>query len=84
MVHLSPEAQRGEGTSLDDRSDVYALGGILYYLLSAHSPAEDAIGAAFAGGPVAMAYSRFDDQTRDDAHGEYLDSIAAFAVNGGQ
>lgn len=39
---------------------------------------EDAIGAAFAGGPVAMAYSRFDERTRDEAHGEYLASIAAF------
>lgn len=38
---------------------------------------EDALGAAFAGGPVALAYARFDDATRDAAHGEYLDSIAA-------
>jgi ubiquinone/menaquinone biosynthesis C-methylase UbiE len=43
----------------------------------------DACGAAFAGGPVALAYSRFDDQTREDAHGEYLDSIGPFrAANG--
>jgi ubiquinone/menaquinone biosynthesis C-methylase UbiE len=43
-----------------------------------YDSAEDSIGAAFAGGPVAMAYSRFDDQTREEAHGEYLDSIAAY------
>jgi ubiquinone/menaquinone biosynthesis C-methylase UbiE len=36
---------------------------------------EDACGAAFAGGPVALAYSRFDDATRDAAHAEYLASI---------
>lgn len=37
---------------------------------------DDACGAVFAGGPVALAYSRFDDATRDAAHREYLDSIA--------
>ncbi|MFN2400399.1 MAG: class I SAM-dependent methyltransferase [Gemmatimonadaceae bacterium] len=36
---------------------------------------EDACGAAFAGGPVALAYSRFDEPTRDEAHAEYLASI---------
>ena len=39
--------------------------------------AHDAIGAAFAGGPVALAYSRFDEAERDSAHAEYLESIAA-------
>mgnify|MGYP002622736248 FL=1 len=43
----------------------------------------DAIGAAFAGGPVALAYSRFDDATRDEAHAEYLASIAAYRVGEG-
>jgi len=44
---------------------------------------EDALGAAFAGGPVAMAYSRFDDETREAAHGEYLASIAPYRRAGG-
>ena len=39
---------------------------------------EQAIGAAFAGGPVAMAYSRFDEPMRRAAHAEYIESIAAF------
>lgn len=39
---------------------------------------EDAVGAAFAGGPVALAYSRFDDVTRDEAHDEYLRSIEPY------
>ena len=43
-----------------------------------YKTADDAIGAAFAGGPVAMAYSRFDGPTRDEAHEEYLESIAAY------
>ena len=46
--------------------------------------AEAALTAAFAGGPVALAYSRFDDQTRNEAHAEYLDSIAAFRNSDGR
>jgi hypothetical protein len=43
-----------------------------------YASAADACGAAFAGGPVALAYSRFDERTRDAAHEEYLESIAAY------
>jgi len=39
---------------------------------------QEALVAAFVGGPVAMAYSRFDEKTRDEAHADYLASIAAF------
>ena len=37
-----------------------------------------AVGAAFAGGPVALAYSQFDAATRAEAHAEYLASIAPY------
>jgi len=37
--------------------------------------AEEACLAVFAGGPVAMAYSRFDEKTKEEAHLEYIDSI---------
>jgi ubiquinone/menaquinone biosynthesis C-methylase UbiE len=40
--------------------------------------AEDALAAVFRGGPVALAYSRFDEATRRAVHAEYLDSIAAW------
>lgn len=39
---------------------------------------DDALSAAFAGGPVALAYNRFAPEVRDAAHGEYLASIAGF------
>jgi hypothetical protein len=39
---------------------------------------EEACGAAFAGGPVALAYSRFDGRMRDSAYAEYLASIRAW------
>jgi len=40
-----------------------------------YDSADDACGAAFAGGPVALAYSRFDRTMRESAHAEYLASI---------
>lgn len=43
-----------------------------------YDSAADAAGAAFDGGPVALAVSRFDDPTRAAAEGEYLASIAPF------
>ncbi|CAN5325318.1 hypothetical protein BH23BAC3_BH23BAC3_29520 [soil metagenome] len=39
---------------------------------------EHALMAAFAGGPVALAYQKFDDQTKEDVHQEYLDSISEY------
>jgi ubiquinone/menaquinone biosynthesis C-methylase UbiE len=58
---------------VDDR-----LSTILHY-----DTAESACSAAFAGGPVALAYSRFDASLRADAHAAYLDSIAAYRSAGG-
>jgi ubiquinone/menaquinone biosynthesis C-methylase UbiE len=43
-----------------------------------YGSAEDAVGAAFVGGPVALAYSRFDEKTRAEANAEYLASIAPY------
>jgi ubiquinone/menaquinone biosynthesis C-methylase UbiE len=48
-----------------------------------YASAEDAAGAAFAGGPVALAYSRFDDDTREAAHAEYLASIEPYRNGNG-
>jgi ubiquinone/menaquinone biosynthesis C-methylase UbiE len=39
---------------------------------------DDACGAAFVGGPVALAYSRFDEKTRTESFSDYLESIAPF------
>jgi ubiquinone/menaquinone biosynthesis C-methylase UbiE len=43
-----------------------------------YASAEEACGAAFAGGPVALAYSKFDAATQEAAHAEYLASIEGF------
>ncbi len=39
---------------------------------------EEAFGAAFAGGPVALAYHKFSETVKSEAHKEYLDSIKDF------
>lgn len=48
-----------------------------------YDSADSALGAAFAGGPVALAYARFDDETREEAHAEYLDSIEPYRMDDG-
>jgi ubiquinone/menaquinone biosynthesis C-methylase UbiE len=48
-----------------------------------YASGDDACGAAFAGGPVALAYSRFDARTRQDAHAEYLSSIECYRAGAG-
>ena len=49
----------------------------------AYPSAGEALGAAFRGGPVALAYSRFDEPTKQAVHSEYLDSIAAYRAGEG-
>ena len=44
---------------------------------------EEALGAAFVGGPVALAHSRFDEEARQSAYQEYLASISPYASDGG-
>lgn len=43
----------------------------------------EALGAAFLGGPVALAYAMFDSVTRQQASDAYLESIAAFRCGDG-
>lgn len=44
---------------------------------------DDALRAAFRGGPVALAYGRFDEATKQAVHAEYLRSIEAFRTGKG-
>lgn len=39
---------------------------------------EEAIIGAFLGGAVALAYRKFDDQTKEEVHAEYIDSIKPY------
>lgn len=48
-----------------------------------YASADAACDAAFAGGPVALAYSRFDADQRASAREEYLESIAQWRVGAG-
>ena len=44
---------------------------------------EEACGAAFVGGPVALAYHKFEDSVKNEVHQEYLESISSFKKNEG-
>lgn len=73
--------QLGTGDNLERTFEAAGLHEIraerINTLLHYDSP-EDAYGAAFAGGPVALAYSRFEDRTREEAHAQYLASIEPY------
>ena len=48
-----------------------------------YSSTEEACDASFLGGPVAMAYSRFDEADRKEAKAEYIKSIEPFKTENG-
>jgi len=78
--------QLGTGDALALRMEMAGYGGVaterIETVLEYDSEAA-ALGAAFIGGPVAMAYSRFDEATRAEAHAEYLDSIRGYRAGEG-
>ena len=43
-----------------------------------YSSGEEACGAAFLGGPVALAYSKFSDNVKKEVSKEYMESIKSF------
>jgi ubiquinone/menaquinone biosynthesis C-methylase UbiE len=78
--------QLGGGNALRYAFDAAGFGDLEVERMTtvlAYDSADAACGAAFAGGPVALAYSRFDAPTRDSAHAEYLESIAPYRHGAG-
>lgn len=54
------------------------------FSVTLHFPTREiALMAAFAGGPVALAYEKFDKETKEEAHEEYLESIRYCRTNNG-
>jgi hypothetical protein len=58
------------------------VGERLSTLLHYNTP-EDACRAAFAGGPVALAYAQFDARTRQEAHAAYVAALAPYRSGNG-
>ena len=57
-------------------NDVFAVGS--YSTILHYDSAGAALGAVLQGGAMALAYSRFDDSTREEVHTEYLASIEPY------
>jgi ubiquinone/menaquinone biosynthesis C-methylase UbiE len=73
--------QLGTGNSLADNFTRAGFSRVQSERISSTLVYEDGVtaaDAAFAGGPVAMAYSRFDEDTRASARADYLASIAQY------
>ncbi|HKK45579.1 MAG TPA: methyltransferase domain-containing protein [Balneolaceae bacterium] len=73
--------QQGTGQTLAYTFKTAGLGHIETQRLSytiEYSTDKEACLAAFAGGPVSLAYNKFDDQTKAEAHAEYIASIKSF------
>lgn len=71
----------GSGHILSSEMQAAGLKDVEEARISTMLPYEDnasALEAAFAGGPVALAYGRFDASTRESVHAEYLTSIARY------
>ena len=78
--------QLGTGDSLADSSTRAGFSEVRTERLSTelgYESGDAAADAAFAGGPVAMAYSRFDAPTRASARAEYIASIAPYRAGNG-
>jgi hypothetical protein len=48
-----------------------------------YSSGDEACGAAFLGGPVALAYSKFSDDVKKEVFKEYIDSLKSFKETDG-
>ena len=78
--------QLGTGDNLRTAMELAGLSDIHLERLETtldYATAEDAIGAAFAGGPVALAYAHFDDETGEAAHADYLSTIQPYRRGAG-
>ena len=78
--------QLGAGDMLRNTMEAAGFGDVcvdrIATTLQYESP-DAAVGAAFAGGPLALAYSRFDEVVRDEVYAEYLDSIEGYRHGSG-
>lgn len=78
--------QLGAGNALEIALQMAGFEGIRSERMTTtldYSSGEDACTAIFAGGPVALAYKKFDSATRDEVDVEYLESIRAFGSSTG-
>jgi ubiquinone/menaquinone biosynthesis C-methylase UbiE len=77
--------QQGTGNTLSNSFREAGYGDLEFVRFQVslnYSSQKQALMAAFDGGAVALAYQKFDEQTKEDVHNEYLASIEPFRENG--
>lgn len=77
--------QLGTGGTLEFRMEEAGFGPVTadrFDTVLEYASEDEALGAAFLGGPVAMAASRFDEETAKEAQDEYLASIEPYRSDG--
>lgn len=78
--------QLGTGESLQKSFEAAGFGEVVSQRFNVnlhYDSGDEAIIGAFLGGAVALAYRKFDDETKEEAHAEYLESIEPYR-NGGE
>lgn len=73
--------QQGTGNALEQSMKTAGfrnIGIVRFHQNLAFNDDEHALMAAFAGGPMALAYRKFNEETKEKAHREYLNSISEF------
>jgi ubiquinone/menaquinone biosynthesis C-methylase UbiE len=78
--------QLGNGDMLKRNFEAAGFSNIVFERLNTilqYDNGEEACGAAFAGGPVALAYHKFSEPVKNEVHAEYLDSIRSFKKGNG-
>ncbi len=78
--------QLGQGDALKITMEMAGFDSVVVERMDApirYENGDEAVGAAFVGGPVALAYSHFDQATKLAAHAEYLASIAQYRHGNG-